>query len=123
MTMKTTALHLGEEVSGTVRHVADLGRTVGERLDEVRCGTADALGGAASSVRSTGRQGSEVIDNLAESAAAQLDSTAKYVRNHDIGEMLLGDLRLVVRRHPTSFVVGAVAFGFFLASAIRRKAS
>jgi len=118
--MNKTAPHLGEESSGTVEQVADLARTAGEKLNEVRYETADALAGAACSVRATGRQGSEAIDDLASSAASKLDSTAAYVRRHDPSDML-GDLQQVVRRHPASFLVGAAVVGFFLGSAGRRK--
>ncbi|MGD0579521.1 MAG: hypothetical protein ABSC08_11395 [Bryobacteraceae bacterium] len=120
MNMNKTAPHLGEELSGTVEQVADLARTAGEKLDEVRYETANALAGAASSVRTTGRQGSEAIDDLANRAASKLDSTAAYVRRHDVRDML-GNLRQVVRQHPASFLVGAAAVGFFLGSAARRK--
>ena len=34
---------------------------------------------------------------------------------------MLGNLKQIVRRHPTSFLVAAAAAGFFLGSAIRRK--
>lgn len=118
--MNRTAPHLGEELPGTVEQVANLARTAGEKLDEVRYETADTLAGAASSVRATGRQGSEAIEDLANNAASKLDSSAAYVRRHDVGDML-GNLRQVVRQHPASFLVGAVAAGFFLGSAIRRK--
>jgi ElaB/YqjD/DUF883 family membrane-anchored ribosome-binding protein len=118
--MTKTAPHLGEELSGTVEQVADLARSAGKKLDEARYETADALAGAACSVRTTGRQGSEAIDDLANSAASKLDSTAAYVRRHDTSDML-GDLQQLVRRHPASFLVGAAVVGFFLGSAGRRK--
>lgn len=120
MNRNETAAHLGEEVSGAVKQVADLGRTAGEKLDQVRQETAGVLTGAASSVRTAGRQGSEAIDDLAKGTASRLDSTAAYVRSHDMGD-ILDTLRQVVRGHPTSFVVGAAAVGFLLGSAIRRK--
>jgi ElaB/YqjD/DUF883 family membrane-anchored ribosome-binding protein len=120
MNINKTASDLGEELSDAVKQVADLGQTAIDKLDDVRHGTADALAGAASSVRSTGRQGSEAIEDLTKSAASKLDSTAAYVRKHDMGDML-GHLRHVVRRNPTSFIVGAAAIGFFLGTAIRRE--
>ncbi len=117
MNMTKTASHLREGISETAKQVADLGRTTGEKLDEVRCGTADALADAASSVRTTGRQGSDAIDDLAKSAARKLDSTAAFVRNHDVRDMF-GNVRQVVRRHPASSLVGAVAVGFLLGSTL-----
>ena len=120
MSINETAAHLSEELAGAVKQVADLGRTAGAKLDEVRQGAADALAGAASSVRNTGRQGSGTIEDLSKGTAYKLDSTAAYVRNHDLGDML-GNVRRLVREHPASSVVGAVAVGFLLGSAIRRK--
>src|SRR5689334_17262884 len=40
--MSTTS-HLGDELSDAVKHVTDLGRATGEKVDEVRHGAADAL--------------------------------------------------------------------------------
>jgi hypothetical protein len=65
-------------------------------------------------VRDTG----EAIDELAESAAARLDSTAAFVRNYDPGDIVV-DLGRFVRRHPATFI--AVAAGFVLGFAVRRK--
>ena len=98
----------------------DLGRTVGKKLDEARSGTADALESAASSVRSTGRRGAETIDALSRNAAGKLDTSAAYVRSHDVGGMLT-NLRQVIRRHPTGFVLLAAGIGFFAGSAVRRN--
>ena len=116
----STASHPGDDLSAAVKQVKDLGRTTGEKMDEVRHGTAGALADAASSIRSTGHQGSEAIHNLAEGTASRLDSTAAYVRTHEIRDMF-PKLREVVRRHPASFVAGAAALGFLLGSAGRRK--
>jgi len=101
-------------------HLEALGRTVGEKLDEARSGTADALTSAASSVRSTGRRGAETIDNLSRNAAGKLDTSAAYVRSHDVGS-LLTHLRQVIRRHPTGFVLLAAGIGFLAGSTARRN--
>ena len=98
----------------------ELGRTTGEKLDEVRNGTADALESAASSVRSTGRRGAETIDTVSRNAAGKLDSSAAYVRSHDVGGMLI-NLRQVMGRHPTGFVLLAAGIGFLAGSAVRRN--
>jgi Protein of unknown function (DUF2934) len=60
------------------------------------------------------------MDDLIKGAADNLDSTAAYVQNRDIIDML-GNLRHVVRQHPSSFLVGAAAVGFLLASGMTRK--
>ena len=115
MTSKAGAgLYRGQE------RIDDLGRTAGEKLDEARHRTAAALENAASSVRTTGRQGAETIDTLAESAAGRLDATAAYVRGHDVGGMLI-NLRQAIARNPTGFLVLAASIGFLAGSAVRRN--
>ena len=99
--------------------IQDLGRTAGKKLDDARYGTADALTNAAGSIRTSGRQGSDASDGLARNAAYKLDSTAAYVRNHKVGDMLVS-LREAIRRHPTGFLVGAAAVGI-LAVAVRKR--
>jgi len=114
--MSETASHLTEKLSDTLVQAEDLGRAAGKKLHEARRGTADALSASASRVRNTGA----AIDELAERAAATLDSTAGYVRSHDSGDILAG-LRQVVHRHPASFVAGAVAAGFFFGFVFRKR--
>ena len=98
----------------------DLRQTAGERLDQARNGTADALENAASSVRTSGRQGAERIDTLSQNAAGKLDSTAAYVRSHSVGDMLI-NLRQVIGKHPTGFLLWARAIGFLAGSVIQRN--
>src|SRR5271154_1008689 len=110
----------GAGLSRAQEHLEDLGRMAGEKLDEARSGTADALEGAATSVRSTGRRGAETIDSVSRNAAGKLDSTAAYVRTHDVGGMLT-NLRQAMGRHPTGFVLLAAGIGFLAGSATRRN--
>lgn len=100
----------------------DLRQTAGERLDQARNGTADALENAAFSVRTSGRQGAERIDALSQNAAGKLDSTAAYVRSHNVGDMLI-NLRQVISKHPTGFLLLAVGIGFLAGSAAQRSKS
>lgn len=109
--MTLTSSHLGEKLCDTLEQVGDLGRTAGKKLDEARCGTANALTGSASSVRDAGR----AVDELAKRTATRLDSTAAYVRHPVI------HLRQNIRRHPAGFVAWAAAAGFLLGFAIRKK--
>jgi hypothetical protein len=88
-------------------------------LDEARDETGSALHSAASSVRKTGRQGSEAIGNLATGAADRLDATASYVENHDLRDAFTG-LRKFGSRHLTGFLVAAVAIGFFAGATLNR---
>lgn len=99
--------------------VEELGRSAGRKLDEARRDIADALHTAASSVRRTGRQGSEAIDNFASGAANRLDATASYVEDHDQREVFNG-LRRFGRRHLTGSLAFAVAIGFLAGTALTR---
>jgi len=122
MNMTKTATQAGAGLYRAQEQLEDLGRTAGEKLDEARHGTAAALENAASSVRTTGRQGAETIESLSESAAGKLDSTAAYVHSHDVGAML-SNFRNVIGRHPAGFVVLAAGIGFLVGSAFRRNKS
>lgn len=113
-----TASELGKEARQSVE---ELSRSAGKRLDAVRTETGAALHTAASSVRATGRQGSEAIDNLATGAADRLDATASIVEDHDLRDALTG-LRRFGRRHLTGSLLAAAAFGFLAGSAMRRSA-
>jgi hypothetical protein len=106
----------GKKLSGSLERAGAAGRAAGRKLDKVRHGTAGALVTSACSLREAG----EAIDNLAEAAAAKLDSTAAYVRRHDLRDMLK-DFRPVIRRHPAAFAMGAAAGGIVLAFAMRRR--
>lgn len=114
--MIETVSNISEKLTETLGQVGALCRTAGKKVHDVRCGTADALTGSASSVRDT----AEAIDELAESAAAKLDSTAAYVRNYDAGDIFV-DLGKFVRRHPATFIAGAVAAGFVLGFSLERS--
>lgn len=115
-TVTETASDLGKDAKESVE---ELGRSAGRRLDAVRTETGAALHTAASSVRATGRQGSEAIDNLAAGAADRLDATASLVEDHDLRDALTG-LRRFGRRHLAGSLLAAAAIGFFAGSVLRR---
>ena len=115
-TVTETAPEFGNEAQESM---AELGRSAGRRLDEAREETGAALHTAASSVRTTGRQGSEAIDNLATGTADRLDATASYIEDHDL-KAALTSLRRFGRRYPTGSLVAAAAIGFLAGSALCR---
>ena len=117
-TLTETASELGKDARESLE---DMGRSAGKRLDEARDETAGALHTAATSVRRTGRQSSEAIDNLATGAADRLDATATYVEDHDLRDVYNG-LRKFGRRHLTGTVVAAAAVGFLAGAALNRVA-
>jgi ElaB/YqjD/DUF883 family membrane-anchored ribosome-binding protein len=113
-----TASDLGTEAKELIE---ELGRSAGRRMDEAREETGDTLHAAASSVRKTGRQSTEAIDNLATGTANRLDATASYIEHHDLRDALTG-LRRFGRRHLTGSLVAAGAIGFLAGSALSRAA-
>jgi hypothetical protein len=122
MNITDTATRGGRALHRAQERMQDLGRTAGDTLDEARHETAATLEDAASSVRTTGHQGAKTIETLSESAAVKLDSTAAYVRSHDVGGMLI-NLRQVIGRHPAGFLVLAAGIGFVAGSVVRRDKS
>jgi ElaB/YqjD/DUF883 family membrane-anchored ribosome-binding protein len=115
-TLTETASELGK---GAKESMEEFGRSAGKKLDEARNESAGALHAAASSVRTTGRQGSGAIDKLAAGAAQSLDATASYVEDHDLRGVLTS-LRSFGRRHLTGSLVAAAAIGFLAGSALLR---
>ncbi len=120
MNLTDMATRAGATLSSAQEQAKDLGRTAGEKLDAARSGTADALENAAFSVRTTGRDGAQSIESMSENAAGKLDSTARYVRNRDVGGML-SNVREVISRNPTGFLILAAGIGFLAGSAFGRK--
>ena len=88
---------------------ADLGRRAAARADQVRHTAADGLEGAATAVHSGGAR----VASAAHSAADALASGARYMREHDTGDMF-DDLMEVVRNNPGPAILGAVALGFLV---------
>jgi hypothetical protein len=115
-TVTESASELGKEAKASVE---ELSRSAGKKLDTVRSETGAALHTAASSVRETGRQGSEAIGNLASGAADRLDATASLVEDNDLRDVVTG-LRRFGRRHLAGSIVAAAAIGFLAGAAIRR---
>lgn len=107
---------LGQDAKESIEEVR---RSAGRKMEEARDETADALHAAASSVRASGRQGSEAIDNIAGCAADRLDATASYVEDHDLRDAFTG-LRRFCRRHLRGSLLAAAAVGFVAGSALSR---
>jgi hypothetical protein len=116
--METVSQQLGAKVSDVKESAEALARAAGKRLEDVRTGTADALHGAASSVRSTGRKSAESIADCASGTADKLDAAGTYVEKHRLDDLPAG-LRRAVRRYPAGSLIVATAVGFLAASVFR----
>jgi ElaB/YqjD/DUF883 family membrane-anchored ribosome-binding protein len=116
-TLTETASAIGGKVSEAKESMEDIARSAGKKLEAGRDETADRLHSAASSVRTTGRHGSEAIDRIASGTANKLDSAASYVEDCDLKGVFVG-LRQFARRHPTGSLVAAAVIGFLAGSAL-----
>ena len=90
-----------------------------EQMDNFTHAAADNLHTAASSVREGGRQGSKVVENLAESTADRLDGVGTYIEKHDRIHTLARS-RQLVRRYPAELMAVAAGVGFLTGFAFRR---
>jgi ElaB/YqjD/DUF883 family membrane-anchored ribosome-binding protein len=111
---------IGDAASQVKEKAAQLGRTAVRKVDETRGSTAEALQSTANSLRSGAQSSGEAISNAANRTAEKLESTAKYVREHDFRGMMQ-DVEEVVRRNPSQSLVAAIAMGFLMGSALRRS--
>jgi hypothetical protein len=114
-----TAAAIGDRVSEAQETIEDIARSLGKKLNARRTEAADGLRSGASSVRTTGRHGSEAIDRLAKGATNKLESVAEYVEDGNLRSLFIG-LRKFGRRHLTGSLVVAAVVGFLAGSALRR---
>ena len=120
MTDLKTATESASRLCGQAQGSAEeMGRSAGRKVDEAREETAEALHNAASSVRTTGRQGSAAIDTLATDAADRLDATASYIEDHDLRSAFVG-LQRFGRRHLAGSLLAAGVIGVLAGSALNR---
>ena len=108
------AATFGDKASEVGGKAEDLMRAAGKTLKDARNDTAGGLHAAASSVRTTGRQGSKAIDHLANSTADKLDATATYVEKYDP----LNGMRRTIRRYPGRSLLIAATIGLFAGCAL-----
>lgn len=98
---------------------SEFGRTAVDKLDKGRQQAASALESTASNLRNRVQSSGDRVSTMANTAADKLQSTASYMRDHDVRGMM-GDMGQAVRRNPGASMLVAACFGFLLGSAIRR---
>lgn len=100
--------------------VSDAGRQAVGKVDEKRGPAADALDSAASTLHEKAEDlpGGETVRNVAHSAAEKLESTAGYIREHDVRAMF-SDVEDIVKRNPGPSLLIAAAIGFLVGRAFR----
>ena len=123
-TLSDAAQNVKEKVSDAAtaakQKVSDAGRQATEQIDAKRGPAAEALESAASTIHEKAENlpGGETVKSVAHSAAEKLESTAGYIREHDVKAML-SDVEDMVRRNPGPSLLIAVAVGFLIGRAFR----
>ncbi|MGA8027026.1 MAG: hypothetical protein WB992_07760 [Bryobacteraceae bacterium] len=122
--MSDTAQTVKEKVTDAAttakQKVSDAGRQATDKIDEKRGPAADALETAASTLHEKAEDlpGGDTVKSVAHSAAEKLESTAGYIREHDVRAML-SDVEEIVKRNPGPSLLVAVAVGFLIGRAFR----
>ena len=95
---------------------AELGRSAARKADQARDRTAAGLETAAKSVHS----GVDRMASAGHGAGDALSSSARYVREHDVRNMM-DDVMGVVRNNPGVALLGAAALGFLIGRVVTRE--
>jgi ElaB/YqjD/DUF883 family membrane-anchored ribosome-binding protein len=111
--MKETAANKVNEAKETI---ADFGRKTVDQIDSQREPVANALNRTASALHTQGENAASV----AHSAADRLDSTADYVRQHDLSAMMT-DVQDLAKRYPGQVLAVAVGVGFLIGRLFRNS--
>lgn len=97
---------------------ADWGRNAASAVDRNLQSAAGALQNTASALRDrapvTGKVG-----EIATATADKIETTARYLREHDSREIVSG-MESLIRRNPGASLSAALAVGFLIGTAMRR---
>ena len=106
---------LSDTTSKMKEKVGQMADTASKTIDQQRQNAADTLGRAASAVHENADKlpGGPKVANLTHSVADGIESTASYLRRHDLSGMGK-DVMDVCRRYPTQSLVAALAVGFLI---------
>lgn len=95
---------------------ADFGRKTVDQIDSQREPMASTLNKTATALHEQGENAASV----AHSAADKLETTADYLRQHDLSAMM-SDVQDLAKRYPGQCLVAAVGVGFLLGRLLRRS--
>jgi ElaB/YqjD/DUF883 family membrane-anchored ribosome-binding protein len=101
---------------GTSAAASGLGHAATQKAEQARSRAAAGLESAATSVHA----GAERAAGAAHTAGDAISSSAQYVRDHDVNEMM-EDVMEIVRKNPGVALLGAAAFGFLMGRALTRS--
>lgn len=123
-TLNDTAQNVKDKVTDAAstakQRVSETARQATDKIDEKRGPAADALESAASTIHEKAEDlpGGETVRSVAHSAAERLESTAGYIRGHDVRSMM-SDVEEIVKRNPGPALLIAVGIGFLIGRAFR----
>lgn len=119
--METNYGSSAEKISQTAKDkLSDLAQAAAEKLERGRVGSAATLENAATAVRTKGGEAGAAITDLSGKAATNLDTSARYVRNADLGQVW-SDMGALARRHPGAIAFSAMVAGFCLGRMMTRR--
>jgi hypothetical protein len=112
---------LADRASQVKERVSDFARSTAGAVDERRSTAADGFDSAASTLRDRAASlpGGQPVNRAATAAADSLETTAEYVRTHDVDSML-SDAQSLVKRNPGLALLAAAAFGFLVGRTLSR---
>jgi ElaB/YqjD/DUF883 family membrane-anchored ribosome-binding protein len=123
---ETAPSYVAPTASGSPSSLKEKATQLGERaastIDENREGAARILDSAAAGLHKGAQSlpGSSRVSSTAHSAADRLEDAAAYVREHEVRDVV-EDARCFVRDHPSHSLAAAVAAGFLVGRALRRR--
>ncbi len=119
--METHFSGSAEKLSQTAKDkLSDLTQSAAEKFERGRVGTAETLESAAAAVRTNGGEAGAAITDLSRKAAANLDTSARYVRNTNFGQVW-SDMGALARQHPGAIAVTAIVAGYCMGRMMTRR--
>lgn len=112
---------LSDAASQVKSKASGLGRLAADKLDGTREGAAEGLESAGTSLhaKADSLPGGPKVTRAAHAAADSLNSTAQYIREHDMASMM-ADVKRLVKDNPGPALLGAAILGFVLARTLSR---
>ena len=112
---------VSDAAAKTKERAGQMATAVSEKLDQQRENAAEGLGRIASAIHNKADRvpGGPKVVNFSHKIADGMESTATYLREHDISGMGK-DLMTVCRKYPTQSVIAALAVGLLLGRSARR---
>jgi hypothetical protein len=119
--METHFAGSSEKLSQTAKDkLNDLTQSAAEKFERGRVGAAETLESAAAAVRTKGGEAGTAITDLSSKAATNLDTSARYVRNTNFGQVW-SDMGTLARQHPGAIAVTAIVAGFCMGRMMTRR--